>query len=272
MRELAPALESGDKSPHSKELAYRKFILDLYHATPITGRTWLHGAKAGRMVHVGAVDAPVTLANVKAIAKEVWKVGAVRAPPGAANERAHRDTPLRAAADILGWEFAFELNETAKQVAAESRVEVAFKKIPHEALEKKAVDQGDIKFFELGALSVEVDVGAGLALPKSQKGTASRAPTVKLRLTDFIIPIDDIPEEVRKAIKHWSQMVDYWAVDWDYKDDTFHNQWQTYRTRKDPKIELETAHTYPEPGKYTIVVKVIDLLKNDTTKTLEMKL
>jgi len=29
---------------------------------------WLHGAKAGRMVHVGAVDAPVTLADVKAIA------------------------------------------------------------------------------------------------------------------------------------------------------------------------------------------------------------
>jgi len=224
------------------------------------------------MVHVGAVDAPVTLADVKAIAKEVWKVGAVREPPGAADERAHRDAPLRAAADILGWEFAFELNETAKQVAAESRVEVAFKKIPHEALDKKAVDQGDIKFFELGALSVEVVVGAGLALPKSQKGTASRAPTVKLRLTDFVIPIDDIPEEVRKAIKHWSQMVDYWAVDWDYKDDTFHNQWQTYRTRKDPKIELESTHTYPEPGKYMIVVKVIDLLGNGTTKTLEAKL
>ncbi len=61
----------------------------------------------------------------------------------------------KAAADILGWEFAFELNETARQVAAESRVDVAFKKIPREVLEKKAVEQGDIKFFELGALSVE---------------------------------------------------------------------------------------------------------------------
>jgi DNA modification methylase len=245
VRELAPALESGDKSPHSKELAYRKFILDLYHATPITGRTWLHGAKAGRMVHVGAVDAPVTLADVKAIAKEVWK--------GAGTGK---DAPPKASVDILGWEFAFELNETAKQVAAESRVEVAFKKIPHEALDKKAVDQGDIKFFELGALSVDL---------KAKKRE------VTLKLSDFIIPIDDIPEEVRKAIKHWSQMVDYWAVDWDYKGDTFHNQWQSYRTRKNPKIELERTHTYPEPGKYMIVVKVIDLLGNDTTKTLEVR-
>jgi DNA modification methylase len=245
VRELAPAFESGDKSPHSKELAYRKFILDLYHATPITGRTWLHGAKAGRMVHVGAVDAPVTLADVKAIAKEVWK--------GAGTGK---DAPPKASVDILGWEFAFELNETAKQVAAESRVEVAFKKIPHEALDKKAVEQGDIKFFELGALSVDVKV---------------KRREVRLELTDFVIPIDDIPAEVRKAIKHWSQMVDYWAVDWDYKGDTFHNQWQSYRTRKNPKIELERTHTYPEPGKYMIVVKVIDLLGNDTTKTLEVR-
>ena len=142
-------------------------------------------------------------------------------------------------------------------MAAESRVEVAFKKIPHEALEKKAVYQGDIKFFELGALSVDL---------KAKKRE------VTLKLSDFVIPIDDIPAEVRKAIKHWSQMVDYWAVDWDYKDDTFHNQWQTYRTRKDPKIALNVNYLYPEPGKYTIVVKVIDILGNDTTKTLEIDL
>jgi hypothetical protein len=125
-----------------REAAYRKFILELYHATPVTGQAWLHGIKAGRMVHVGAVDAPVTIADVKAISREVWKAaGASGGKP---------------AADILGWEFAFELNETARNVAAESRVDVAFKKIPREVLEKKAVEQGDVKFFELGALSVDV--------------------------------------------------------------------------------------------------------------------
>ena len=135
-------------------------------------------------------------------------------------------------------------------------MDVAFKKIPHEALDKKAVEQGDIKFFELGALSVDVKV---------------KKREVRLELTDFVIPIDDIPEEVRKAIKHWSQMVDYWAVDWDYKGDTFHNQWQSYRTRKDPKIALNVNYLYPEAGKYTIVVKVIDILGNDTTKIVEIE-
>ena len=228
----------------NKETAYRKFILDLYRATPVSGQTWLHGSKSGRMVHVGAVDAPVTLTDIKAIAREVWK-----AAPALNESR-------RAAADILGWEFAFELNETALQVAAESRVDVAFRKIPREVLEKKAVDQGDIKFFELGALSVE---------PKQ------KARELILKVADFAIPIDDVPEEVRKAVEHWSQMIDYWAVDWDFKEDTFHNQWQSYRTRKDPKIELSAKHEYGEPGTYRVVVKVIDILGNDTTKTLEVK-
>jgi hypothetical protein len=49
-----------------REAAYRTFILDLCHSKPVSGHSWLHGTKGGRMVHVGAVDAPVTLANVKA--------------------------------------------------------------------------------------------------------------------------------------------------------------------------------------------------------------
>jgi hypothetical protein len=75
-----------------REAAYRKFILELYHATPVSGHVWLHGVKAGRMVHVGAVDAPVTRADVNAIAAEVWKA----AGKGA-------NSPEKPAVDVLGW-------------------------------------------------------------------------------------------------------------------------------------------------------------------------
>jgi DNA modification methylase len=236
--------ENHLEEQREREAAYRQFILDLYHATPMTGHAWLHGTKSGRMVHVAGVDAPVTQADVKAIAREAWKIIA-----------SGKDSPTKASVDILGWEFALEVNELAKNVAAESRVDVSFKKIPREVLEKKAVEQGDMRFFELGALSVDLK-------QKAREAT--------LKLTDFVIPTDDIPEEARKAVKHWSQLIDYWAVDWDYKNDTFHNQWQAYRTRKDPKIELETKYEYKESGKYQVVVKVIDILGNDTTKTLEI--
>lgn len=228
-----------------REAAYRKFILELYHATPVSGHVWLHGVKAGRMVHVAAVDAPVTRADVNAIAAEVWKASG-KGP----------NSPQKPAVDVLGWEFALDMNETAKQVAAEARVEAAFKKIPREVLEKKAVEQGDVYFFELGALSVDTKI-------KKRELT--------LTLSDFVIPSDDVPAEVRSAIKHWSQMVDYWAVDWDFKDDTFHNQWQSYRTRKSPKLDLSVKHEYAEPGPYTVVVKAIDILGNDTTKMLNVE-
>ena len=52
------------------QLRYRNFILDLYHASPIDGYIWLHGIKAGRLVHVGTVDAPISLGEVKAIVNE----------------------------------------------------------------------------------------------------------------------------------------------------------------------------------------------------------
>jgi adenine-specific DNA-methyltransferase len=232
-------------SQAAREARYRDFILELYKATPISGYTWLHGVKSGRMVHVGPVDAPVTLADVKAIAAEVWRaVGR--------GEKA----PKTAAVDVLGWEFAFELHELARQVAAEARVDVAFKKIPREVLDKRAVEEGDIRFFELAALTVDVKV---------------RKREVVLGIKDFVISPDDLPEEARLAIRHWSQYIDYWAVDWDYKGDTFHNQWQTYRTRKSPKLGTSTEHTYEKAGRYTILVKVIDILGNDTTKFLEVE-
>ena len=119
------------------------------------------------MVHVAAVDAPVTQSDVKAIARETWKAVA-----------SGKDAPTKAAVDILGWEFALEVNELAKNVAAESRVDVSFKKIPREVLEKKAVEQGDVRFFELGALSVD---------------TKMKGRELTLKLTDFVIPTDDIP-------------------------------------------------------------------------------
>ena len=224
---------------------YHHFILDLYNARPVDGYTWLHGIKDGRMVHVGSVDSPISPNDVKQIAIEFKKA-----------KGKGKDSPSVAAVDVLGWDFAFELNEVASQQAAQAGINVKFIRIPREVLESKAVEAGDIKFFELAALSVDVKT-------KKQE--------VNLQLTDFIIPPDDVPADVQKAITHWSQWIDYWAVDWDNKDDTFHNMWQAYRTRQDKTLNLKASHVYEEKGEYTIMVKVIDILGNDTTKTLKVK-
>ena len=43
------------REQREREANYRKFILELYHATRVSGHIWLHGVKGGRMVHVAAV-------------------------------------------------------------------------------------------------------------------------------------------------------------------------------------------------------------------------
>jgi len=103
-------------------------------------------------------------------------------------------------------------------------------------MDKRAVEQGDI---------------ISLNWPRCLWAAKADKREVALTLTDFMIPPDDVPEDVRRTVKHWSQWIDYWAVDWDNKGDTFHNEWQTYRTRKEPKLDLETKHTYDAPGEYT---------------------
>lgn len=224
---------------------YRKFILDLYYAEMVEGYTWLHGKKSGRMVHVGSVDSPVAVGEVRQMAIEFQRALG-----------SGKNAPTLAGVDILGWDFALDMNETAKQIAAEAGVKVRFLRIPQEVLEQKAVDQGDIQFFELAALQID----------KLIKGRE-----ISIELTDFMIPPDDVPVDVRKAVRHWEDWIDYWAVDFNYRDDTFHNQWQTYRTRKDRTLLLRANYTYTEPGEYVVLVKAIDILGNDTTKTLTVK-
>jgi DNA modification methylase len=243
-RQAWQAAEFGEGAEAATQ-AYRQFVLELYHAEPIAGYLWLHGTRRGRMVHVGGVDAPVTRADVTGIVTEFKK----------AMGRG-KDAPKRSGVDILGWDFAFELNQTARQDAELAGIDLRLIRIPNELLEKKAVEQGDIKFFELAALSVAV----------KKKGRS-----VTLELTDFIIPLDDVPEDVQRAVTHWEQWIDYWAVDWDNTGDSFHNEWQTYRTRKDKTLHRLTSNTYAKQGAYRVVVKVIDILGNDTTKLIPIE-
>ena len=104
---------------------------------------------------------------------------------------------------------------------------------------------------------------------------------VKVALKNFAIPSEDlIPNELRGKIEKWSDYIDYWSVDWDYEslkspegESIFQNDWQAFRTKKNPKLKLETpSHKYPKKGKYQILVKVIDIFGNDTSKVIEVKI
>lgn len=144
--------------------------------------------------------------------------------------------------------------------AAKGRgVKLVLLNIPREVMEQQAVDKGDIQFFELAYLEVDI---------KQEKGRK-----VVVALKDFVIPNTElIPEDIRSKVKKWSDYIDYWAVDWNFQNDTFMNGWVTYRTRKDRTLALKSdPYIYDKPGKYTIMVKVVDIFGNDTSQAFEME-
>jgi adenine-specific DNA-methyltransferase len=48
-------------------------------------------------------------------------------------------------------------------------------------------------------------------------------------------------------------------------------EWMDYRTKQERSISLKSAkHKFDKPGNYKIMVKVVDIFGNDTTKILEL--
>ena len=230
---------------------YLAFILKLYGAQPVAGMAHLHGKKGRAMVHIGAVDAPVTIDEIAQALNECVAL---------------KQSELH----VLGWEWEMGLagpNNDVRQggimhgVAKQKGVKLLMLQIPREVMEQQSAAKGDVKFFELAYFAVNI------AKPKPR--------TVQIKLTDFASPnmAELVPEDIRSKIKKWSDYIDYWAVDWDFRNDTFMQGWVAYRTRKERKLpRVSDPHIYEKPGKYRILVKVIDIFGNDTSQAFDVDL
>jgi len=69
---------------------YLAFILKLYEAEPVSGLSFLHGKKGRAMVYIGAIDAPITIADIDGAIGECARI---------------RQSELH----ILGWEWEMGL-------------------------------------------------------------------------------------------------------------------------------------------------------------------
>ena len=217
---------------------YLAFMLKLYRAEPISGFTHIHGKKGNALIYVGPLDSPVTIQEV---------VDAMNDCKAQGHKELH----------VLGWEWEMGLNDAIQEIAKREKIKLKLRIIPNEVLDKQAVEKGDIRFFELAYFKVDI---------------RSSGKKVTVELKDFVIPHTDlIPEEVKDKIKKWTDWIDYWAVDFDFQNDTFNNGWTSYRTRKDRRLSLKADHVYEQPGKYKIFVKVIDIFGVDTSQVYEVE-
>jgi len=94
--------------------------------------------------------------------------------------------------------------------------------------------------------------------------------------------------------KKWTDWVDYWSVDFNMESKKeivrsvdsktgeekeewtggyiFENEWQSFRTKKDRKLELVSAEKEVFKGRRKIAVKVVDIFGNDTTRVIEVNI
>lgn len=279
-------LSAEDLRP--KEEQYVQLILEAYKAKRIDNTPLLHGIKGDRFVHIGALDMPVTQTRLEDLFE-------------ACRSR------MITAVDVLGFEFEMGLTPQYLQKLSEQGVDFRLKYIPRDVFDRRAVERNQVHFYDVAYLDAQCKV-ANRSLTVSLSNFVSNytqddLDNVEVKAGRSRIVIDGgmiIKKEVSKEgvvtetilTENWHDWVDYWAIDYNYEDKReiiritdengnvreewtgnyiFENEWQSFRTKQSPTLELAAPpHLYDRPGRYKIMVKVVDILGIDTSKVIEI--
>jgi site-specific DNA-methyltransferase (adenine-specific)/adenine-specific DNA-methyltransferase len=207
-----------------KENEFRELILRAYRAAAFGGTEgtqaqdgFFHGARNGRLVVIGPINLPVGRLFVEEVITECRKRGASRV-------------------DVLAFEFEMGLFPAVLEEARSKGIDLAPKYIPAEVFDKRAVDKGQVVFhdisfveatprydkkhklavrIELTDFSVYYTQGAAEAAIAAMKEGKSEVMCEQGQLYKVSKNKDGIVNKERLT-KHWTDWVDYWAVDFDY--------------------------------------------------------
>lgn len=201
-----------------KEKEFVKLIVSAYKAEPVESFINMVGKKRDRLVAVGPINTPVSHQLVKDIVAECKKKGITKV-------------------DILGFDYEMGLDF---QEYKDEGVDIAFKIIPREVFDKKAVEKGQVKFYDVAYIEIKPIIkGRGdvkelsieltdFSVFYNQDNTGEieeglRAGGSKVIIEDgkvIKISKDKKTELIEREIltKKWSDWIDYWAVDYDFQD------------------------------------------------------
>ena len=92
-----------------------------------------------------------------------------------------------------------------------------------------------------------------------------------LELTSFALPAREVPASVNAGAVHWSQWIEGWLVDWDYRGGALAAGSRLWRTTRRPPLPLSATHVYEQPGRYVALLKVFDVLGGATTREVRFE-
>lgn len=210
--------EERARQAKQKEVAFTKLILTAYQAEPVTSFNTVVGKKRDRLVAVGPISTPVSSKQVHDIVSECKDKGITKV-------------------DVLG--FDYEMGLDFEEFTSQG-IDVAFKIIPREVFDKKAVERGHVKFYDVAFIEVTPTVKGpmnskeltvkltdfSVSYNQDDSGEISeslRPGSSKVIVEDGqVVKItknkDGSGEEKEVLTKRWSDWIDYWAVDFNFAD------------------------------------------------------
>lgn len=276
-----------------KEEHYISLILSAYKSEHVFQTAPFHGRKGNAFVVVGPLDAPVTRSQIEEAVEAARKL---------------KTTQVHVLGFEFEMGVAPKSVDDAKAKGVNLALRYIPKEVfDKRAVDKNQVVFYDVAYVEvqpqLKGKSITVklkDFGVSYRQDDIEALAGEMKPGTKVTVADGqVVKITkDKAGVVKREVltKKWTDWIDYWAVDFDYasRPETliatitqpdgsmahvpqwtggfiFENEWQSFRTRKDRNLELESAaHEYAKKGRYKIAVKVIDIFGNDTTKIVEV--
>lgn len=270
---------------------YVNLILEAYKAQPDSSFETIAGIKNNRLVAIGPIDMPASREFVLDVIKESVNGGFTKI-------------------DVLAFEFEMGLFPEIQDEAKHLGADLVLKYIPRDVFDKRAIEKNQVTFYDVSFLEIRPHIKKraisiellDFASFFTQESAAQVESILKNGSSKIIIDSGQILKinkdqagiVSREVLtKKWTDWIDYWSVDFNYeskketvrvKDEggaitdkwtgnyVFENDWQSFRTKKDRQLELQTPFIEVTPGKRVIAVKVIDIFGNDTMKTIEVNI
>jgi len=201
----------------NKEKEFVKLILSAYKAESIDSFNSFVGKKRDRLIAVGSIDTPVTNGLIEKIVTECQEKKITKV-------------------DVLGFDYEMGIDfEASKRLG----IDIQFKVIPREVFDKKAIEKGQVKFYDVAFIEIKPIIRG--------RGNIKE---VAIELTDFSVFYNqDNTGEVEEKLqsggnkiiiengqvikiskdkntdiiereiltKKWTDWIDYWSVDFDFE-------------------------------------------------------
>jgi DNA modification methylase len=277
-----------------REKEFIKLILNAYDSEPVNGFKTFDGKKSSRFVSIGPINQPLSRLHVEKVIQEcleykITKVDVLGFEYEMGLFPTIQDDAKRQGIDLSYKQIPIEVFDKR----AVEKGEVVFHDVAY--IEMKPIikkdrmvsvelidfcvfyNQGSIQSTEeklrYGQSKVVIDNGQIVKIKKDKNGIVTN----------------------EQLTKKWEDWIDYLSVDFDFEskqeiirvpkednsnefekkwtgDFVFENEWQSFRTKTNRKLELVSSPKQILKPNVKIAVKVIDIFGNDTMKVMEVKI